>query len=193
MDPFSSFETFLSAFPHFQPAVFEEAQPYLRRVDLPAGEHFLEYGHICREIAFIESGLIRLYYLHEGKEVTLCFCRENHITTSYQSLVSQTPSEIAIQTIEPTRLITLSYESLEKLYAKDLFWQQLGRLTVEQEYLAVENHRRLVRDLPGQERYAQMIKQESALLDRVPLNYLASYLQLSPETLSRIRKKMSLT
>ena len=173
--------------------MYEKALPYLSERHLKAGEYFLPPDKICREIAFIESGLFRLYYLNEGKEITNCFCKENTITCSYASLITQQESDIIIQAIEDSRLIVFQYEDLQKLYKEDLFWQQVGRMASESEYLSTDNHKRFINDLSATERYEQILENDPELLQRVPLIHLASYLQISPETLSRIRKKLSQT
>lgn len=188
-----AFEAYLSQFPHYTPKVFEAALPYLSIKELAANEYFLSPGNTCRNIAFVESGLLRQYYLHQGKEVTNCFCKENTIATSYKSLVTQQESDLIIQAVEPCRLIVLSYESLQTLYEQELFWQQVGRLAAEQEYVTTACHHRFLKDLSATERYQQMLEEQNSLIQRVPLTYLASYLQIAPETLSRIRKKLSRT
>ena len=188
-----SFNKYLQQFPHYRPESFRNVRPYLSIKSLAAGDFFLPHGKICRSVAFIESGLLRLYYLNDGKEITNCFCKENTITTSYRSLIQQQESEIAIQAIEDSRLIILSYHSLQKLYNQDLFWQQVGRLVLEGELLTTESHKRFLGDLSATDRYLQFLESDGALLQRLPLNHLASYLQIAPETLSRIRKKISRT
>lgn len=188
-----SFDKYLKKFPHYTFEVFEDILPFLSVKKISEGEYFLRNGKICKEIGFVEKGLIRLYYLNDGKEITNCFCKENTITTSYSSLITQTESDIAIQAIESTKLIVFSYSSLQKLYKKNLFWQQLGRMAAESEYITTECHNRFLRDLSATERYKQILMESPDLLQRVPLNYLATYLQVAPETLSRIRKKISQT
>ena len=186
-----AFKKYLQQFPHYKPSVFEEVLPYLSEKRFKPGDFFLQQGRICRNIAFIEEGLFRLYYLNDGKEITNCFCRENSITCSYTSLITQQVSETSIQAIEPSKLIVLSYESIQKLYQKNLFWQQVGRLASENEYIITESHNRFIRDLSATERYLQILENDSELLQRVPLNYLSTYLQIAPETLSRIRRKVA--
>lgn len=188
-----AFHTYLQQFPHYSPKAFESVQPYLSRRSLKAGEFLLRQGEVCRHIAFIEKGLLRLYYLNDGKEVSNCFCREQTITTSYRSMAMQKASDIAIQAIEDSTLIMLSYESLQALYRTDLFWQQMGRLAVENEFFTTESHHRFLRDLSATERYLHILEHDKELLQRVPLTYLATYLQIAPETLSRIRKKIAQT
>ena len=186
-----AFNKYLQQFPHYTPNVFKKVLPFLSIKNLNAGDYFLQQGKVCRSIGFIEKGFVRLYYLNDGKEITTCFCKENTITTSYSSLVTQQESDIAIQAIEPTKLIVLSNDNLQKLYAQDLFWQQVGRLAVENEFIITECHHRLLRDLSATDRYLHILKNENELLQRVPLNYLATYLQIAPETLSRIRNKIT--
>ncbi|MEM8897123.1 MAG: Crp/Fnr family transcriptional regulator [Bacteroidota bacterium] len=188
-----AFHHFLQQFPYYTPELLEEIRPHLSERKLETGEYLLRHGQICREVVFIEKGLLRLYYLNDGKEVTNCFCKEDELATSYASMVSGEESDIAIQAVEPTDLWVFSYESLTELYKQNLFWQQLGRLAVERELLIVEKHNRMLRDLSATDRYKQVLEKESYLLQRVPLTYLATYLQLTPETLSRIRSKLART
>lgn len=188
-----AFNSYLKQFPHYTPQIFENVLPHLLSKRLSAGDYFLRQGKTCKSIAFIKTGLLRLYYLNEGKEVTNCFCKENTITTSYSSLITQKESEIAIQAVEDSELIILTNESLQKLYERNPFWQQLGRLAAENEFITIEGHHRFLRDLSATERYKEIIENENELLQRVPLNYLATYLQITPETLSRIRNKIRRT
>lgn len=188
-----AFNSYLKQFPHYTPKVFEDVRPFLFSKNINAGDYFLRAGKTCRSIAFIEEGLFRLYYLNDGKEVTNCFCKENTITTSYSSLITQKESEIAIQAIEDSTLIILPHASLQKLYQQSPFWQQVGRLAAENELIVTESHHRFLRDLSATERYQEILAHQDELLQRVPLNYLATYLQISPETLSRIRNKIART
>jgi len=185
-----SFKKYIKQFPHYKSGVIEDILPFLSVKNIEAGDYFLREGRICKRIVFIEKGLVRLFYLNDGKEVTTCFCKENTITCSYKSLITNTPSELSIQAIEPCKLIVFTYDSLQKLYEKELFWQQVGRLAAENEFINTSCHNRFLNDLSATERYMEILDKDAELLQRVPLNYLATYLQVAPETLSRIRKKI---
>ncbi len=185
-----AFNEFLKRFPHYTPQVFEDIRPFLSVKHIDEGAYFLENGKICREIGFVKKGLLRHYYFNDDREITNCFCKEGGIITSYKSLITQTESDVAIQAVEPSELIVFSYTSLLKLYEKNLFWQQVGRLVLENEYVTAECHNRFLRDLSAADRYKQILEEEPELLQRVPLNYLATYIQVAPETLSRIRRKI---
>lgn len=182
---------YLQQFPHFTEEAYQVALPYLREKNLTKGTLLVEEGKICRHIAFIKSGLFRTFYLRDGEEVTTCFCKENTITCSYKSLITQQASDLSIEAIEDCELIVFEYADLKALYGKHLFWQQVGRLAAENEFIITENYTRFINDLPAIERYQQILKTDPNLLLRVPLVYLASYLQIKPETLSRIRKKLA--
>lgn len=186
-----SFRLFLQKFPYYSPELIEEVKPFLTTVNIKEGDYFLRQGKVSRQIGLIQKGLLRLYYLNDGKEVTNCFCKENTLTCSYRSLITQQPSDLAIQAIEDSTLIVMSNDSLQKLYTKNLFWQQVGRLAAENEFMITDCHNRFINDLSATQRYLQVLETDPELLHRVPLNYLATYLQVAPETLSRIRKKIS--
>jgi CRP-like cAMP-binding protein len=185
-----AFKNFLKQFPHYTPEMFEKLEPSLSVINLETEAYFLKRGQTCRQLAFIEKGLVRIYYLHDGKEITKCFCRENAITCSYSSMITQRPSESSIQAMEETKLIVLSYAALQELYKKNIFWQQMGRIAGEREFIIEETHNQSMRNLSALDRYKHILENESELLHRVPLNHIASYLQITPETLSRIRKKI---
>lgn len=188
-----SFNQYLQKFPHYTPAVYQSACSYLSEKTLKPGDFFIQSGKICKNVAFIEEGLLRQYYLNDGKEVTNCFCKEGTMTTSYRSLITQQESDITVQAIETSRLVVLSYDSLQKLFNQDLFWQQVGRIAAENEFITTESHARFLQDFSATDRYLHVLKHENDLLQRVPLVHLATYLQITPETLSRIRSRISQT
>ena len=126
-----AFNKYLKQFPHYTPGVYENALPFLSEKIIKPNEFLLHQGKVSRSIAFIEKGLLRLFYLNDGKEITNCFCKENSITTSYKSLITQQESEMSIQAVEESKLIMLSYDSLQHLFKKDLFWQQVATSNIQ--------------------------------------------------------------
>lgn len=188
-----AFKSFLAQAPGFTAEAFDLARPHLSVRSAQPGEYLLRQGQVCREIYFIEEGLLRQYYLLDGREVTNCFCRHKTISASYKSLLTQEESEISIQAVEASTLLVLPADSLRKLYEQHTFWQQMGRLAAENEYLTSSQHHRFLADLSATDRYLQILEKDPELLQRVPLTYLASYLQIAPETLSRIRHKLART
>lgn len=190
MQPFIKY---LQQFPNFNVKAIEMALPFVEENNIKAGEFLLSQGNICNHISYIENGLFRQFYLNEGKEITTCFCNPNTITCDYQSFITQKSSMQNIQALEVSKVCSISYDHLQELYKKNDFWQQVGRLAAENEYITSQCHYRFINDLTASERYLQILENDSDLLHKVPLNYLASYLQITPETLSRIRKKIART
>ncbi|MEM1114947.1 MAG: Crp/Fnr family transcriptional regulator [Bacteroidota bacterium] len=186
MDPFRAY---LRQFPGYTEASLERAAERATAERFDAGEFLLRMGRTSDRIAFIRRGLFRQYYVVDGKEVTACFCREGTLTCSYQSLITQQPSDLAIEALEESDVLSLGYRDLQALYDADPFWQQVGRMAAEQEYVVRERHARFLQDLSAAERYAAVLRDEPDLLQRVSLQHLASYLQVAPETLSRVRKQ----
>ena len=184
-----SFRDYLRQFPGYTDAAFELAAPRITKAHVQRGEFLLDLGRTSGHIAFIQEGLFRQYYLNDGKEVTTCFCREGELTCSYRSLITQQPSDLAIEALEDSRVWRLAYRDLQALYTLDPFWQRVGRLASEQEYLVREHHARFLQDLSARERYERVLRDQPDLLQRVSLQHLASYLQVAPETLSRIRNE----
>ena len=135
--------------------------------------------------------MFKVYYLRDGVEITTCFCKENRFTTSYQSLITNQVSKLSIQAIEEAEIVSIQYEDLKKLYAQHSFWQQIGRMITEQEYIITECYTRLINDKSAKQRYLEILNNEADLLQRVSLSDLASYLQVTPETISRIRKNLA--
>ncbi len=191
MTAINIFKNFISQFPHYSNESFALAEPYLSTNRVKKSEHILHQGNICRNIHFVVSGLFKVYYLRDGVEITTCFCKENRFTTSYQSLISNQPSNLGIQAIEDSETVSILYEDLKKLYAQHLFWQQIGRMVTEQEYIITECYTRLINDKSAKQRYLEILNNEPDLLQRVSLIDLASYLQVTPETISRIRKQLA--
>ncbi len=187
----NKFKIFISQFPQYTERAYLLAEPYLKNKSIKKGEHILQQGNRCRKLTFVISGMFKVYYLRDGVEITTCFCKENRFTTSYQSLITDQPSELSIQAIEDAEIVTILYEDLKKLYELDPFWQQIGRLVTEQEYIITSCYTRMINDKSAKQRYLEILNNEPDLLQRVSLTDLASYLQVTPETISRIRKDLA--
>ncbi|QMU26702.1 Crp/Fnr family transcriptional regulator [Adhaeribacter radiodurans] len=153
-------------------------------------EHFLKQGTVCQHCAYVAKGYVRHYYLVDGKEITNDFNFEYMSTGGYQSFITQTPVRFNIVAMEPTTLITFNRNTVLDLYERYPNWQKLGRLVIE----GLFNRKTLreesfLLDTP-EDRYQQLLQRQPFILQRVPLVYIASYLGITPETLSRIRARI---
>ncbi len=162
---------------------------HLRRIDLPRGEYLLREGTVCRNMYFLEAGCLRGFYVLDGKEVTRWFASENDFVTSFHSFITRTPSLESLQTLEDSVLWSISHEALYTLYDKYPDIERLGRIACEKYYIRLEERYVNAQFRSATERYLQLLEQNPLFIQRIPLGYIASFLGISQETLSRIRSK----
>ncbi len=110
-----NFKNYLTSIIPMDDDVFNLSQDFFKIENIKKGDFFIEEGKTCNNVAYIDRGLFRIYYIKDGMEVNTCFCKENSITSSFESLVNRTPSNQFIQAIEDATLVKLSYENLNKL------------------------------------------------------------------------------
>jgi CRP-like cAMP-binding protein len=162
---------------------------HCKKLELPKGDYLVNEGSVCRNLYFIERGSVRGYYLVEEKELTYWFAFENDFFTSFHSFITQTPSVEKLQTLEDSILWSISRDALYRLYDKFPPIERLGRIVCENYYIRLDE--RLVKSQfkTAPELYQDLITNHPHILQRVPLGYIASFLGISQETLSRIRSK----
>lgn len=147
-------------------------------------------GKICQHMYFIEKGCVRGYYNLDGKEVTYWFAFENSFVTSFYSFISRKPAFENIQLIEDCHLFSISYDDLQSLYANFPEIERIVRIINESYYVRLEERFVAAQFKTAKERYAGLLDFSPHILQRMPLGYIASYLGISQETLSRIRGKI---
>jgi CRP-like cAMP-binding protein len=153
------------------------------------GEHFLIEGQVCRSVAMIKSGLVRYYINDDGNEGTYYFGSEGDFVCDYESFLPQAPTNKNIQALEDTSLYVISHDGLQQLYKGLKEGERLGRLAIEQ--IFVHNIQQLssfYKDSP-EVRYQRFLSTYSDISQRVPQYYIASYVGIKPQSLSRIRKR----
>ena len=158
---------------------------------LNAGEYFLEEGKVCRHVAFIETGLVRYYMNDDGQEKTIYFNREGEFVCNYQSFLPQKPSNVAIQALEDTELLVIGYEGLQTLYEQVRGGERFGRLAIEQVFLTSSEQLRSLYTDPPAVRYRQFLDAYPGLVQRLQQYHIASYVGIKPQSLSRIRKRLT--
>ena len=151
------------------------------------GEFILKEGEVCTNIYWVVKGLIRQFYFKNDKELTEHMAIENTICMSIESLFKEQPSHLQIQAIEPTILFALPKSRLEHEAVRNTNIQMLYRKILEESLIMSQIKADMLRFEPAPERYAKLVKRSPQLVLRAPLVYIASYLQMTPETLSRVR------
>ncbi|MBD0257100.1 MAG: Crp/Fnr family transcriptional regulator [Cytophagales bacterium] len=166
-------------------------QAAARREVLPKGYYLCRQGTTCRTVAVLESGAARVFRLHEGREVTTAFLFGGDFVTSFESFYLQVPSQSAIQFLEESEATLLDYQALEELKRTYPEIERIDRLSNDYYTLWLEQRLFSLQFHPARQRYEALLRQEPHLLQKVPLGYIASYLGITQETLSRIRAKLT--
>ena len=151
------------------------------------GERVLSEGDTCQYIYWIVKGLVRQYYFKNGKELTEYMATENTIMMSIESLFMEKPSMQIMQALEPTIIYAMPKNELEAVAMRSVNIQILYRKILEESLIISQQRADMLRFESAQDRYQKLVKSSPQLVLRAPLVYIASYLQMTPETLSRVR------
>ena len=152
-------------------------------------EFLLRAGRVCEYIYFIEKGLLRCFYLKDETEVSSWFMKEGDVAIAINSFFNQTPSYESIQAIEATQLYYISYEDLQLIYKLFPEFNIVARLLTQRYYSLSEERLYSIRMQRAEERYNFLLQNVPELVRRVPASYIASYLSITLETLSRIKNR----
>lgn len=155
------------------------------------GDFFLEEGRICKQVGFVAKGLMRYYINHDGEEKTYAFSRENDYVCNYESFLPQKPSSKIIQALEDSIVFVISHNDLQILYTNVREGERFGRIAIEAVFI------QLLKDINSfytetpELRYESFLKNHADLQQRVSQYHIASFVGVKPQSLSRIRKRIS--
>lgn len=156
-----------------------------------ANEIIHSEGTICNFEAFIETGLLRTYYVINGNERIIHFFKENEWISDFKSFILQEPSKITIQAIEDCELVLIRKTHIH-LFSKNISnWDTLGKLFFKKLFIQNFNHIESLLTNTPEERYIYLLENNSDLINRIPQYLIAQYIGVQPESLSRIRKRIS--
>ncbi len=155
------------------------------------GQFLLREGQVCNQISFVNSGIIRMYYIIEGKDKNLCFFNENTYVSDYNSFLTRKPSTLYLEALEDSEVVETSYENLQLLYEEiPAEANKLGRLVAESLFIEMHLGTESLNKESIEERYLRLVAEEGWLLQRVPQYMIASYLGITPEALSRVKARI---
>lgn len=158
--------------------------------DYDKGDFILKHNQVSKTLKFVLSGVYRVYQLKDGKEMTSYFNYEerNPLVASFVSLLANKPSTEFIECIIPGKVISISYSDWQELYKTSLELNVFGRLMAEKNYLLAIQRIESLQYQNASERYEMFLKLYPKLLNQIPHHYISSYLGITPESLSRVRK-----
>lgn len=177
----------LTALHPLSESLVQELIRQLRHMELKRKDYLLKAGRVCRNICFVEEGLLRCFYKRKGHEVSSWFMREGDVIISIESFYQQKESYESIQALEDCSLYYISYEVLQEIYGKFPEFNFIGRVLTEKYYTLWAQQLYALRMQQASERYQWLMEQHPELILRVPAKYIASYLGIDETTLSRIK------
>ncbi|MEO6314621.1 MAG: Crp/Fnr family transcriptional regulator [Chitinophagaceae bacterium] len=178
---------YIRQFADVTPAEFEQIATQLETVHCDKKHILTQKGQVEKYLYIISSGLVRKFFYKNKDEIITQIAKEKDLVCSSVSFLSQRPSEYVVETLEPCTLLALSYENLQKMYSWGNHMNRLGRLIILDWLLQKEiwEHDRLRHE--PRERFIRFMNNNSDLVQRVQQKYLASYLNMKPETFSRYK------
>ena len=159
----------------------------LKPLEVTKKKFILKESHVCRNIYFIRTGLLRCFYVRGYKEISSWFMKEGDVIISVESFFNQKESKESIQALEDSFLYYLTYEELQYAYEQFPDFNSIGRILTEKYYQLCEQRLYSIRMQKAYEKYQFLMKHFPQIIQRVPLKDIASYLGIRLETLSRIR------
>ncbi len=162
--------------------------PHIQHCFKRKGDHLLKKGQVNGGVYILEKGILRFYYHNNQKEITTWFCSENMVAFS-SSFFFHLPSFENIQVLEDSSVYYISGDVLNKLYKENEQINTIGRKLSEEYCLEFEHRVASLQTQTALERYEDLINHTPEIFQRVSLGDIASYLAISPETLSRIRRQ----
>ena len=188
---FKSFTTYLKSIAYFNEIDLETAMSLVEIKEIKKGDYFIKEGKVCNHIAFINKGIYRIFKLKNGEELNVCFCIRNGVMSSFESFVNRSPTNEYIQALEDSEILILSFDNLNKLITSNPEWNKIRLTLTNQECIRLAERANSLSFETALEKYQNLTDKEPHIIQRVSNYHIASYLGITPETLSRIRAKIS--
>lgn len=183
------------ALEHIAPLAWEEWQrivPHLRYREVPEDGYILQAGEDCDWIGFVASGTLRAFYdLDADQQLNLLLVASGEFINDYESFITRMPAQFTIQALSTVTLVVLSRTVLDELYAESMFWNTFGRKVAEQLFLSSKARLEHFFVQNPEDRYHHLLAKHPDFFQKFPLKHIASYLGVTPQSLSRIRKRLS--
>jgi len=167
---------------------------YFQLQFFPKNEYFIRQGKVCRNLAFIAEGVMRYcMFRDDGSEVTCFFMCENDFVGDPESFFSQRPSQMNAQALTDCQLIIISYENMQKLLQHLSRGKEINAAIDHYVMMKMLYQRTFLLNLDATVRYKEFMREYSNILQRVPLSYIANFLSVTQQSLSRLRKQIPLS
>jgi CRP-like cAMP-binding protein len=186
---------FITVLSYFHP-ISKDIEDYFRQHAYPSsfakGDLLLSAGNMCEHVHFIRKGAVRGFVKEGEKDITTWITAENEIVSSIYGLYCKQPPIENIQAIEDCEVFTMAISDLEKLYVQFPEFNIVARKLLERYYVDAEERAFIARLTNAEHKYSLFLTRYEHLSNRIPLKYIASFLGMTLETLSRVRKRLSM-
>ena len=189
MSEMSELETYLRSYMGVSDEDMQSLVSYFHPATLEKGDFFLKAGRIADKLSFQRSGLLRVFAPHGEKEVTQWISFKGIFITDLGGIVCNQPSRSSMQALTHCEFYTIDKQDYNNLSQVIPRWPALERVLLTRCFGAMETRLFSLLSMSGEERYGYLQEQNPELFDLVPLKYLASMMGMTPESLSRLRKK----
>lgn len=162
----------------------------LVRQEFPKKHILTEVDQIENHLNFIESGIARFYIPKEENDLTFNIVFDNGFLSAYDSFLTQTPSTYNIETLTDTIIWQITYNDLQTIYKETELGNIIGRQASEELFLKKQKREISLLNLSAEQRYLNLFNEQPKLIQQIPLKYIASYIGITPQALSRIRKRI---
>ena len=178
---------YLQGFVPISKPEFRQIEPFLEIREFDKKVQVIREGEIERYLNVVAWGLARKYLPVRNREITIQLAPEGHMIHSELSFHFRVPSRSVVETIEPTVFFSVSYDSLEQLYLQFPGFERLGRLMITELFIKSDNRYFNQLKKSTRERFLEYVRNHPQMVQRVPQKYLASFLNIKPETFSRLK------
>lgn len=186
-------KTFLNSFHVLTSGEIEQFELLLTKRYLKKGDFFISEGKLSKEVAFINSGILRSFFTPEsGEEITYCITFPNTLMAAYSAYITGMPTNENIQAVADCELLIIQKSDVDKLSESSANWAIFFKIIAELQYLELEKRVFLFQKDKARNRYIDLMKNQPDYILQIPLQYLASYLGITPRHLSRLRKEINL-
>lgn len=175
---------------HFSKTMLDDIQSHFQLKTLKKGEFILKEGQICLHTSYVTKGMVMYYQLHDGEIIPCDFAHEGIWVNYIKSFSTGTPADMFIVALEEVEIYQLSKSDLEQLFAKYPQLLQLQNYYTQKSFVENTQHAFNLAKLTAKERYIALLKDRPEWIQRVPQYYIAAYLGIKPQSLSRIRKAL---
>lgn len=169
----------------------EQLLAQMERLTYRKGEHIVREGERNSSLYLVAQGIWRGHYLRDGVDISLWFASEGDTLFSSWSYVADLPSLTSIEAMSDSTVFRISKQKMETFFASSIAFANIGRIIFERQFLDMENWMINGGAAQAKQRYLALLEQNPELLQHVPLKHIASYLMITPQSLSRIRAELS--